>query len=247
MSPTSHDFDERFYVGIDVQMQRPCALVALDQHLRMVESSWLEGTSSVGISDMVCRKLDRLGPPEGIIIGIDAPRQPLDRKRPFYWDGTKDGWRARRPSERGWGRHCEVVVASSGLGRPQWTPILSESPEWMVLGFGLFRELTSRGYAVHEVFPSAAYNLLQAEDHSKVTIDFSAFADGPKDLIDACVAAFTVHEFEAGRGAAVGDDELGQIILPRPLPAHVPASLLNWPSPKQVGAQGTSPLKKTTS
>ena len=63
-----------------------------------------------------------------------------------------------------------------------------------------------------------------------VTVDFAAFADGPKDVVDACVAAVTVREFEAGRGFAVGGgDGLGAIVLPRPPESGLDSAVLRWP------------------
>ena len=144
----------------------------------MIESRWLQRTSSSEICDEVSATLEKIGPRDRMTIGIDAPRQPLKERRPLYWDKKASAWRARRLSERGWGRHCEVIVASSGIARPQWTPPANESPKWMALGYSLFGELSSRGYTVHEVFPSAAYRLLQDDKHPPIAIDFSAFANG---------------------------------------------------------------------
>ena len=60
--------------------------------------------------------------------------------------------------------------------------------------------------------------------------DFSARKPGPKDMLDAWVAAVTVREFVEGRGAEVGSgDVLGTIILPRPLPEPVIEEVLEWP------------------
>ncbi|MEM7387194.1 MAG: hypothetical protein AAF514_19825, partial [Verrucomicrobiota bacterium] len=176
------------FVGVDVQVQRPCVMVVLDHRLRMIGSAWLEGSSAHEVCQGLFERLELFGSVEAVTIGIDAPRQPLEAKRPFFWDRKANGWRKRKRSERGWGRHCEVIIRSSGLANPQWTPTLAESPPWMVLGYGLFRELESRGYSVKEVFPSAAYRLLEGERHLPVAIDFSAFAPGPKDVIDACMA-----------------------------------------------------------
>ena len=83
---------------------------------------------------------------------------------------------------------------------------------------------------VFEVFPSASYKLLRKDRDLKVTINFADFYKGPKDMLDACVAAITVHEFIQGRGSEVGGgDGLGTIILPRPLPNSSPRELLEWP------------------
>lgn len=99
--------DDRVYVGIDVQVQRPCAMVALDHDLRMIDSVWLEGASFSETLENLCGRLARWGVGDRVTIGIDAPRQPLREKRSFYWDRKTTSWRARRSSERGWGRHCD--------------------------------------------------------------------------------------------------------------------------------------------
>ena len=98
----------------------------------------------------------------------------------------------------------------------------------MKMGFALFDALSSETH-VYEVFPSASYRLLSADDDAVFSLSLRDFAAGPKDMLDAYVAAFTVHEFLAGRGMEVGGgDGLGTIILPRPVHA-VPAELLKWP------------------
>ncbi len=96
-------------------------------------------------------------------------------------------------------------------------------------GFALFKALEARGITTHEVFPSASYAMLEGKNHLPVILDFSTFRPGAKDMIDACVAAFTVAEFENGRGCEVGSDGLGTIVIPRPLPNSVSAKLLQWP------------------
>jgi predicted nuclease with RNAse H fold len=100
----------------------------------------------------------------------------------------------------------------------------------MELGFALFNALEARGITTHEVFPSASYAMLEGENHLPVSLNFSTFRPGAKDMIDACIAAFTVAEFENGRGCEVGSHGLGAIVLPRPLPGSVPPTLLRWPT-----------------
>jgi hypothetical protein len=83
---------------------------------------------------------------------------------------------------------------------------------------------------VHEVFPTASYTLLQGNTDVRIDADFSACSPGPKDMLDAWVAAATVREFEEGRGTEVGGgDGLGTIILPRPLPEPVIDEVMRWP------------------
>ena len=99
----------------------------------------------------------------------------------------------------------------------------------MRLGFRLYSALEGLA-AVHEVFPTASYTLLKGNTQVRVEADFSGCAPGPKDMLDAWVAAATVREFAAGRGAEVGGgDGLGTIVLPRPLPQPVIAEVLRWP------------------
>jgi len=212
------------YLGIDVQVRRPCAWAALDGAGRLLDSGWLR------TPDEARAVLERLGcGPGRCQVGIDAPRRPRPAPRAWHWHGASRAWRPRAAGQSGRGRHCEVVVKALGLGNPQWTPVAAEAPEWMTLGFRLFTALAARA-EVHEVFPSAAYRMLRGRRDVAVTLDFSAFAAGPKDLLDACVAAATVREYAAGRGCAVGGgDGLGAIVLPGPLPAGAPPALLDYP------------------
>lgn len=218
------------FIGIDVQVRRPCAAVIIDEDLQMIASGWLCGENSKELcEDLFDRLLPISGPDHEIEVGIDAPRQPLVSPRKYYWNRNQSNWRERKSQERGWGRHCEVVIRGSGIANPQWTPTGPESPDWMKLGYGLFQSLEEIGIRTHEVFPSASYATLEEVDHLPVSIRFSDFRTGPKDMLDACCAAFTVHEFARGRGSEVGNDGLGTIVLPRPLPEGTPPELLDWP------------------
>ena len=221
---------EAICIGIDVQVRRPCAIAAIDSECRMRYSGWLETHRNGFVCEALVDQLDRaLGCRGAWHFGIDAPRQPLSEARAWFWDRKTERWRARRGGERGWGRHSEVVIRSCGLANPQWTPPEAAAPEWMELGFELFRELERREFSVHEVFPSASYTMLAGETHQPVTLDFSSFASGPKDMLDAVMAAFSVREFLAGRGQEVGSDGLGTIVLPRLLPRNTTPALLAWP------------------
>ena len=98
----------------------------------------------------------------------------------------------------------------------------------MRLGFELFPALEKLG-TVHEVFPSATYTQLSHCDEPEVCLSFQGFAAGPKDMLDAVVAAVTVAEYAAERGVELGGgDGLGSIILPRSI-GDCPQELLSWP------------------
>ncbi|MFH1624690.1 MAG: hypothetical protein ABID54_05975 [Pseudomonadota bacterium] len=170
---------------------------------------------------------DSLG--NSLAIGIDSPRAPLSSPRRFRWNSRRQKWE-RRQNGAGYGRHCEVIIKALNLGNPQWTPIEGQCPEWMMLGFKFFHGLIGRT-EVFEVFPTASYNMLDGAEELKFSINLSEFSKGPKDMLDACVAAITVREYLAGRGCEVGGgDGLGTILLPRPLPNSVPPPLRTWPS-----------------
>lgn len=88
----------------------------------------------------------------------------------------------------------------------------------MELGYRLFETLHD-GKHLYEVFPLASYVMLKGIHHPHVSLSFAKFTDGPKDMLDACVAAFTVHSFIHGQGVEVGSgDGLGTIILPGQVP-----------------------------
>jgi predicted nuclease with RNAse H fold len=98
----------------------------------------------------------------------------------------------------------------------------------MELGFELFSALGKRPW-VYEVFPAASYELFANDASVRVGVQLGDFARGPKDMLDAYIAAATVREFAQGRGASVGGgDGLGQIVLPRPLPNMI-TPVLPWP------------------
>jgi hypothetical protein len=98
----------------------------------------------------------------------------------------------------------------------------------MRLGFRLFRELRAVA-VVHEVFPSVSYWMLREDQSLKICLDFRQFHAGPKDMLDAYLAAVTVREFVQGRGEEVGGgDRLGAIVLPRPITGRREAVFV-WP------------------
>jgi hypothetical protein len=126
------------------------------------------------------------------------------------------------------GRHCEVIIRALNLANPQWTPTKQATPGWMRVGFTLF-EVLSPDYETFEVFPSASYKMLDVASMPCITLPMRSFRRGPKDMLDAHVAALTVAEFKAGRGCEVGGgDGLGTIVLPRRIEERYPAIHM-WP------------------
>jgi len=225
-----------FYMGIDVQISKGCSYFIIDKNAEIVDSGWAkEDTYLKTAHQQRSVALETSGGHlDNIAIGIDSPRMPLKIKREFYWNRRSNSWRPRRNNEKGHGRHCDVVVKSLKIANPQWTRLEKDCQEWMQLGFKIFEAMKDFDY-VFEVFPSASYYMLNKDRDLKVKINFSGFSQGPKDMIDACVAAMTVYEFVHGRGSEVGGcDGLGTIILPRPIPETTHSELLEWPKNKQL-------------
>ena len=221
-----------FFMGIDVQIRRDCPFAILDNEGICISSGWLKGNTY----DEICQdSISTINDFEkkanaSLAIGIDSPRIPLSSPRKYYWVGNKGDWRKRRSRDKGYGRHCEVILKGLNLANPQWTPMKGDCPEWMQLGFSLFDCLKNRE-EVFEVFPTASYSILKGRSTPKVTIDFSNFIPGPKDMIDACVSAITVLEFMERRGCELGGgDGLGKIILPGKLGISDTHPILKWPN-----------------
>lgn len=216
--------------GIDVQQNRRCPYVVLEASSprskktpRCVATGWLANDSERVLREELTAMLAEQGV---AAVGIDAPRQLLPSPR--WWKVAKGAWtRSPKPLV---GRHCEVVIASSRLANPQWTPLAGDVPGWMTLGFALFQAASELlGDRVYEVFPSAAYRQLAGSIDLRLELLCGDFSPGPKDLLDAGMAALTTLEHELGRGTAVGGgDGLGTIILPRP-DVPVAEALLDWP------------------
>lgn len=215
------------FAGIDVQISRGLAFCVLDHDMRMVGSGWVTHDRQNNTAGNLKTRLVEIAKGREVAIGIDAPRMPLPAPRQHYWDGGRGTWRAARAGDRGHGRHCEVVLKACGIANPQWTPCRESSPEWMLLGYSLFREVADIGKA-YEVFPSASYAVLQGCNTPSITLDFANFHPGPKDMLDACISALTVREFSEGNGwEAGGGDGLGTIILPGKPPR---SPVMDWPS-----------------
>jgi hypothetical protein len=208
------------YIGIDVQSNRGCPYAVLSDTGDMAESGWLR--SKTLTTDL--RALADKYP--AAAFGVDAPRMAMPAQRQWYWRGGK--WVKRAATDKGRGRHCEVVIAAHRIANPQWTPLAADASQWMRYGFAIFEALEHRA-PCYEVFPSAAYRVLRDVPEVSVTLDFAQFQPGPKDMLDAVVGAVTVREYLAGRGQAVGNgDGLGAIVLPRPIHAPI-AAVMQWP------------------
>ena len=215
------------YAGIDVQLSRPCPIAVLDAEGRVQGSGWLEGADDHEVARAAADFITRFAPVR-LAVGIDAPRQPRTTERMHYWETKRRSWRLAKRADVGWGRHCEVVLAAHRLATPQWTPLGMDAPPWMLRGFELFKALT-RVADTYEVFPTASYRQLWASG-TRIELELGTLCPGPKDMLDAYIAAFTVGEFLAGRGVEVGgQDGLGSIVLPRPLGRPI-SGVLSWPT-----------------
>lgn len=213
----------RFYIGIDIQTRRECCYAVINETGKLEKFGWFSNPL-IEAADLI----KEFGISSHVAVGIDAPRMPLTYERQWFWSGAKRKWTLRK-GQKGNGRHCEIVISAHRLANPQWTPLEEGAPEWMKLGFQLFLNLEGQ-IAVHEVFPTASYTLLQRNTDVRIEADFSACKPGPKDMLDSWMAAVTVREFVEGRGTEVGGgDSLGTIILPRPLPEPVIDEVLRWP------------------
>jgi predicted nuclease with RNAse H fold len=212
-----------YYIGIDIQVRRNCCYAVFNPNGTLIDSGWFSNPEQDAVS--LVKKWSGSG---RVYAGLDAPRIPLDAPREWYWNRARKRW-DKRGTQKGYGRHCEVVISAHGIARPQWTPLKKNTPAWMRLGFKLYSVLEDLA-TVYEVFPSASYTLLEGVKDVRVEIDFSSCKPGPKDMLDALVAAATVREFIIGRGIEVGGgDGMGTIILPRPLPEPFVEEVFFWP------------------
>ena len=207
-------------IGIDVQAARGCPFAVLDTSSRVLDSGWI-ATEDIGKS---IQGLSASYP--DAVFAIDAPRMALPTPRAWFW--RKKRWEQATGDEVGNGRHCEVVISAHRLANPQWTPLANVAPEWMQHGFAIFEALDGRAQTL-EVFPSASYRMLSDTKELRVDMPLSGFLPGPKDMLDAVVAALTGMEFLAGRGQEVGGgDGLGTIVLPRRIRKPIDA-VMCWP------------------
>lgn len=212
-----------YFVGIDVQSKRDCSYAISDQNGYLRESGWFND------NHFIFSKLQKLSINGKLYVGIDAPRMALDSPRQWYWVGRQKKWRQKKKKDKGYGRHCEIVVSAHKLASPQWTPFFDNAPPWMRKGFELYKQL-GVFFATFEVFPTASYSLLNGKKNVNLQIDFSACSPGPKDMMDAFVSSVTVREFVHGKGTEVGNgDSLGSIVLPCTLSNPLIAEVLSWP------------------
>lgn len=220
----------KVFIGVDVAAARGCVYAVLNSDGMPVRDGWLKPTSDEEAVAELQGIVNELARDSVVHVGIDSPRMPIPAEREWFWNGSAGSWRSRKDDERGLGRHCEVVIRAHGLANPQWTGTEASSPGWMLRGFTLFARL--QRCTLHEVFPSASYRLLDADPGALLTIRLASCYAGPKDVLDAYVAAFTVREFVEKRGEEVGGgDGFGTIILPRRIPEgrRIPG-VLTWPS-----------------
>jgi predicted nuclease with RNAse H fold len=223
----------KIFVGIDVQESRGCCFAALGDDGVVFKKGWFSDPGKEA-----CQLVKSFKEKYDVSVGIDSPRMPLILPRNWYWDGNGSRWRSRRPAERGYGRHCEIAVRVHRLANPQYTPLDGEAPQWMITGFKVFSALQNI-VPTYEVFPTASYSLLYGIIDVQICIDFASCDPGPKDMLDAFVAAATVREFVCGRGTEVGGgDGLGTIILPRPLRQPIIKEVLDWPEVPQKYKSG---------
>ena len=201
--------------GFDVSQRRGIAIVVVDEAGAFVSASVVPDPGAAAAFALLHNVTHS---------GIDAPRCALESPRQWQFHRKAWGHCADRKLR---GRHCELVVATLKLANPQWTPLTADAPPWMQVGFALFRRLASLTQTF-EVFPTASLRLLAQDSEVRLDLPLRALTKQTvADLVDAWLAALTVHAFLAGRGCEVGNgDGLGSIILPRPVVAH---AIRDWP------------------
>jgi hypothetical protein len=200
----------KYFAGIDVQINRGCCYYIIDKNKKYVSSGWIKEKVPQSFKELFTQlsdiQMDR------IAIGVDSPRMPIRILRTKNFNKQKNIWTENNKAKVG--RECEVIIKSYGIANPQWTRTLKDSPEWMRLGFLIYKSLKDFPF-IYEVFPSASYKMLEKENLT-YELCMNYFTGGVKDMLDASVAAVTVFEFIKGRGCEVGgEDGLGTIVLPR--------------------------------
>lgn len=211
-----------------MQTARAPCFAALSEAGELVDSGWATQATVEGV---VALRPQWSALADRLVVAIDSPRMPVAQPREWFWSaGT---WRARN-NQAGAGRHCEVVLKALGLANPQWTQSRDSAPAWMLLGFDLFDALAE--LAPLEVFPVASFSQFHNANAPSIRVSLDQFAPGPRDMLDACVAAVTAREFDLGHGCEVGGgDGLGTIVLPRPCAHPVLGQVSVWPQPSGAG------------
>jgi len=216
------------YIGIDVQIARAPCFAALSEAGDLVDSGW---AAEATVASVVALRPRWLALADRVVVAIDSPRVPVSQPREWYW--RAGAWRARS-DQAGAGRHCEVVLKALGLANPQWAQPRDRAEDWMLLGFDLFEALAE--LAPLEVFPAASFAQFHNTDAPSIRVSLDQFAPGPRDMLDACIAAVTAREFDLGHGCEVGGgDGLGTIVLPRPCAHPVLRQVGIWPQPSGAG------------
>lgn len=201
-----------YFAGVDVQVNRGCCYYILNEKKKFVSSGWIKEAAPDNFRKLFLQICD--SDKSKIAIGIDAPREPINKPRRKSFDRRKNIW-INIPEEK-IGRECEVIIKSFNLANPQWTNSFEKSPGWMKLGFEIFSALQDFPF-VYEVFPSASYRMLQSQN-LMYELCLDHFSVGVKDMLDASVAAITVYQYKSGQGSEVGgQDGHGTIILPSKL------------------------------
>ena len=187
------------FVGIDVAGSKKGQAVAVLTHDLKV-THLLHGLPAEEVADMV---ISLVGP--GAMVAIDSPRSP-----------------SANPGGK-WGRECDRQVNRQGV-RVQWTPPAeyfdqkNHDKEWMAIGFQLFKDfekLKAEGRVANviEVFPSASYGRFV---ELEVALPFHLLDRKAKtDQLDAICCALTGWCFRNRHYEAAGDEEEGQIIVPK--------------------------------
>ncbi len=202
----------KYFAGIDIQIERGCCYYIIDENKNYVSSGWIKENIPQSFKKLFSEISDNN--PNKIVIGIDAPRMPIDKLRKRIFDKKTNLWIEKGDEKLG--RECEVIIKSYNIANPQWTRTLKDSPDWMKLGYSIFKALKAFPF-VYEVFPSASYRMLEKEN-VKYELCLNNFSGGVKDMLDASVGSITVYEFINGRGCEVGgEDGFGTIVLPKKL------------------------------
>lgn len=202
----------KYFAGIDVQIERGCCYYIIDENKNYVSSGWIKENIPQSFKKLFSEISDN--DLNKIVIGIDAPRMPINEHRKRSFDKKTNSWIEKGDEKLG--RECEVIIKSYNIANPQWTRTFNDSPDWMKLGYSIFESLKDFPF-VYEVFPSASYRMLEKEN-VKYELCLNNFSGGVKDMLDASVGAISVYEFINGRGCEVGgEDGLGKIVLPRKL------------------------------